>query len=267
MAAALEPINTNPTYADVDRGVHRIMETPGLLFWAWIAFCATLVAIAGALWTRQIYEGPRRHRPEAAHDVGGLHHELRVLGRNRALGHADLRDSLPLPHSMADRGLSPRRDDDLVCGAHRRTVSAHSSWPCMECLLAVALPQRALSAAELPLAAGMGRLRGVDLPHHQRDLPADGTDSRRRQRARRGQGSAPNVLLDPVLRMARHRRAMAALPDDVPAAGRPRDAAGHLGPQRSVVGLRDGAACPDGTARFSRRTSSRARFSPASRWY
>ena len=49
MAAAIEPINTNPTYADIDRGVHRIMSPPGLLFWAWIGFCATLVANRGAL--------------------------------------------------------------------------------------------------------------------------------------------------------------------------------------------------------------------------
>ncbi len=57
MAAAIEPINPNPTYADVDRGVHRLMEPPGLIFWVWIGFCATLVAVAAALWTRQIYEG------------------------------------------------------------------------------------------------------------------------------------------------------------------------------------------------------------------
>ena len=57
MAAAIEPINTTPTYADIDRGVHRIMEPPGAVFWVWIGFCAILVAIAGALWTRQIYEG------------------------------------------------------------------------------------------------------------------------------------------------------------------------------------------------------------------
>jgi hypothetical protein len=43
MAAAIEPINTSPTYADIDRGGHRIMELPGLLFWAWIGFCATVL--------------------------------------------------------------------------------------------------------------------------------------------------------------------------------------------------------------------------------
>ncbi len=55
MAAAA--INTQPTYADIDRSVRRIMEPPGLAFWAWIGFNATLVAIAGALWGRQIYTG------------------------------------------------------------------------------------------------------------------------------------------------------------------------------------------------------------------
>jgi Ni/Fe-hydrogenase subunit HybB-like protein len=56
VAAAAEPITT-PTYADVDRSVRRVMDPPGLMFWAWIFFCAALVAIAAGLWTRQIYEG------------------------------------------------------------------------------------------------------------------------------------------------------------------------------------------------------------------
>ncbi len=55
MAAAA--INTSPTYADIDRSVRRVMEPPGLAFWAWVGFNATLVAIAGALWGRQIYVG------------------------------------------------------------------------------------------------------------------------------------------------------------------------------------------------------------------
>src|SRR5690242_16624252 len=33
------------------------MDPPGLLYWVWIFFCASLVAIAAGLWTRQIYEG------------------------------------------------------------------------------------------------------------------------------------------------------------------------------------------------------------------
>jgi Ni/Fe-hydrogenase subunit HybB-like protein len=46
-----------PSYADVDRQVLRTMEPPGMLYWVWILFCFTLVGVAVALWTRQIYEG------------------------------------------------------------------------------------------------------------------------------------------------------------------------------------------------------------------
>jgi molybdopterin-containing oxidoreductase family membrane subunit len=56
VAAAAERIS-GPTYADIDRGVRRIMEAPGLAYWAWVGFCFTLVAIGAALWTRQIYVG------------------------------------------------------------------------------------------------------------------------------------------------------------------------------------------------------------------
>jgi len=55
--AAAAPEIATPTFSDVDRSVLRVMQTPGLLYWAWIGFCFTLVAIGAALWTRQIYEG------------------------------------------------------------------------------------------------------------------------------------------------------------------------------------------------------------------
>jgi Ni/Fe-hydrogenase subunit HybB-like protein len=55
--AAVPKQIVEPSFADVDRNVLKAMERPGLLFWAWVGFCFTLVGIAAALWTRQIYEG------------------------------------------------------------------------------------------------------------------------------------------------------------------------------------------------------------------
>ena len=52
----------------------------------------------------------------------------------------------------------------------------------------------------------------------------------------------------------------------VPAAGRPGDAAGRVGAHRRQLRLRDRRSCPAGTRRSSRRTSSPARSTPASRW-
>ena len=48
MAAAVqEP--TTPTFRDIDRGVLRVMDFPGVAFWIWIGFCFSLVAIAAIL--------------------------------------------------------------------------------------------------------------------------------------------------------------------------------------------------------------------------
>ncbi|MFZ1122783.1 MAG: NrfD/PsrC family molybdoenzyme membrane anchor subunit [Candidatus Binataceae bacterium] len=57
MAAAIDDINLDPTFADIDRSARAIMEPPGWKYWVWIGFLATLIAIAIGLWTRQIYEG------------------------------------------------------------------------------------------------------------------------------------------------------------------------------------------------------------------
>jgi Ni/Fe-hydrogenase subunit HybB-like protein len=57
VAAAVKDINLDPTFADIDRSARAIMEPPGWKYWVWIGFLATLIAIAIALWTRQIYEG------------------------------------------------------------------------------------------------------------------------------------------------------------------------------------------------------------------
>lgn len=56
MAAAPKQID-HPDFADIDRSVLRVMEPAGLAYWVWIGFCFTLVGIAAAMWTRQIYSG------------------------------------------------------------------------------------------------------------------------------------------------------------------------------------------------------------------
>jgi molybdopterin-containing oxidoreductase family membrane subunit len=56
VAAAVD-INLEPTYADIDRSVRAIMAPPGYKYWIWVGFLSALVALAIALWTRQIYEG------------------------------------------------------------------------------------------------------------------------------------------------------------------------------------------------------------------
>ena len=66
--------------------------------------------------------------------------------------------------------------------------------------------------------------------------------------------------------LARLGAPLAPLRDGVPAARRPRDAAGRLGAHGRQLRLRRRASCPAGTRRSSRPTSSPARSTPASRW-
>ena len=59
MAAAVDhSSNYNDlSYLDVDRTAQRVMAPAGLKYWMWVGFCAFLVAVGVAFWTRQIYEG------------------------------------------------------------------------------------------------------------------------------------------------------------------------------------------------------------------
>jgi Ni/Fe-hydrogenase subunit HybB-like protein len=57
VAAAVNDINLDPTFADIDRSVRAILEPPGVRYWIWIGFLLTLVLIGTGLWTNQIYNG------------------------------------------------------------------------------------------------------------------------------------------------------------------------------------------------------------------
>jgi Ni/Fe-hydrogenase subunit HybB-like protein len=57
VAAAVNDINLDPTFADIDRSVRAILEPPGFRYWLWIGFLLTLVLIGTGLWTNQIYNG------------------------------------------------------------------------------------------------------------------------------------------------------------------------------------------------------------------
>jgi molybdopterin-containing oxidoreductase family membrane subunit len=57
VASAVNDINLDPTFADIDRSARAILAPPGYKYWIWIGFLLTLTLLAGALWTRQVYVG------------------------------------------------------------------------------------------------------------------------------------------------------------------------------------------------------------------
>ena len=85
-------------------------------------------------------------------------------------------------------------------------------------------------------------------------------------RPRRERAGKQRRLRPARARLARRGAPLGAPRDGLPAARRPGDAARGLGAPRGVARLRRSATRPAGTRRSSRRTSSPARCSPASRW-
>jgi Ni/Fe-hydrogenase subunit HybB-like protein len=57
VATAVNDINLDPTFTDIDRSARAILAPPGYKYWIWIGFLLTLTLLAGALWTRQVYVG------------------------------------------------------------------------------------------------------------------------------------------------------------------------------------------------------------------
>ena len=86
----------------------------------------------------------------------------------------------------------------------RRPLPPDSRRPSVARVLALPVSQHDERVAAVPFAAGMGRLRGLDLRHHLRRLLVHRHDSRLRHPARPGNDAAGEVLLRPaVARLAR----------------------------------------------------------------
>ena len=116
------------THADVTRDVVATLEPPsrGLPAAAGRAPSALfLVGLADLPDPGQGRPGPRRIQP--ADLLERLHHDLRVLDRHRARGHADLGDPVPVPLPVAHGGLPLHRGDDGVRGHDGRRCSRSST--------------------------------------------------------------------------------------------------------------------------------------------
>ena len=135
-------------------------------------------------------------------------------------------------------------------------------------LLAVPVPEHDGPLAAVPQPADLGRLRGLDLRHGLAALLVRRPDPRPGDAARPRRRSARRQIIYGMLAMgwrgsARHwhRYETAYL-----LLAGPGDAARALGPHGRVASTSPSASCPAGTPRSSRRTSSPARSTPASRW-
>ena len=182
----------------------------------------------------------RRIGTERTGGVGGLHHHLRVLGRYRALRHADLGDPLPFPRALAAGDLPRVRGDDRLRGHDSRAVPPDPRRPRVARVLAGAVSERALPVAELQVTARLGRLRHHDLLHRFGGLLLPGHHPGSRRGARPCAGSQEEVLPDHLAGLARDGPRVAPLLEGVHLPGGPRHAPGALCALGGVVGLRNG---------------------------
>ena len=151
--------------------------------------------------------------------VGGLHHHLRLLDRYRPRRNPDLGDPVPLPLAVAHRGLPRHRSDDGLRGDDGRALPDHSHRPAVVLLLAAALSERPVPLAEFQVAADLGRLRDLHLPHGFHHVPLRGTGAGHRRRAGQDAGLASQRVFDLLVGLEGHRQPVAALHPGLPVSG------------------------------------------------
>ena len=96
------------SYRTINEDILRTLRMPGPAYWGVITvLVGVLLFGVYAFWTQtQLGLGVAGYEHPAP--VGHLHHKLRLLGRHRPLGYADLRGALPVQGPMADRRCTRR---------------------------------------------------------------------------------------------------------------------------------------------------------------
>src|SRR5437870_2811212 len=110
-------------------------------------------------------------------DVGVGHREFRVVDRHRARGDADLGDLVFAAATVAHGGESRSRGDDDFRGDVRGDFSGDARGAGVVRLVAVPDPECEFDLAAVPLAADVGRVRGLDVFHGVGAFLVYGTDS------------------------------------------------------------------------------------------
>ena len=110
-------------------------------------------------------ERRRRLGRKQAGRLGVGHHELRVLDRYRPRRHAHLGDPFPHAAEVAHLDQSRRGSDDALRGHLRGHFPRHPRRSRLDGVVPRADPECQRHLAELPFAAALGRVRGLDLFH------------------------------------------------------------------------------------------------------
>ena len=238
----------------------------------------TRSSVTGARRARAL-RGARRTRSSTGIGVWGnnipvawafAHHQLRLVDRHRPRRHVHLRHP-PAPRAAVAHVDQPlRRGDDALRGRAGGALPALPPGPAVVRLLARPLPvRRWASGRSSRVVAPVGRRRGH--ARTSRSRSSSGTsglipDLAAAARSRADAAAAAHLrhLRARLARVGARTGATTASPTWL--LGGPRDAARPLGPLASSASTSRSRSCPAGTRPSSRRTSSPAPSSRASRW-
>ncbi len=213
-----------------------------------------------------------RHRRLGHQQPGRLglrHHELRLLDRYRPRRHADLAPILFLFRqkwrTAINRSAEAMTIFAVMCAGLFPLL--HTGRPVVRLLDLPVLPTTWAAVAELPSPARVGRVRGQHLLHHLGAVLVHGHGSRPRDVPRsRDEQPRATRLRHLSLGWRGSPRHWHRYETRVPDPRRPRDAAGALGALDRRPSTSPPRSSRAGTPRSSRRTSSPAPSSRASRW-
>src|SRR5579863_1229540 len=167
--------------------------------------------------------------------------QLRLVDRYRPRRHADLGDSSSAQPVVAQCDQSLRRSHDDFRGIVRGHVPGAAYRPPMAGVLAAAVSEYDVALAAIPQPAGLGRVRGLDVPDDLGGVLVYRPDSRFRDSARFGQATLEGRDLRRALHgMAQLGAPLAEIRKSRLAAGRTFDAAGGFSPHGREFRLRGG---------------------------
>ena len=211
--------------------------------------------------------GDRHLGPQRARRLGVGHHELRVLGRDRARRDAHLGDPLPLPPDMAHLDQPLGGGDDHLRGHVRPDVPGDPRGTRLGRLLDVPAPEPDGHVAQLQEPAPLGRLRGQHLRNRlvpvlvRRPDPGPGDDSRSGENPHPAGSSTVSSPSDGGAPCGNG--ITTKPPTSFSPPSRRRWSSRFIRSSRWISRSRSSL---DGIRRSSRPTSSRARSSPGSPW-
>ena len=212
-------------------------------------------------------QGRRHLGHQHARRLGLCDHQLRLVGRHRPRRDVYQRVSAAAAAGLAHLDQSIRRSDDALRRRVRRHVPAAAPGPAVGVLLADAVSEHDAALAAVPQPAGVGRVRGQHLCDGVADVLVCRPDS--------GSGDAARSLASTGLRRSSTAccRWAGAIRPGTGSAISPPTCCWPVWRRRwwsrctaSWVWTSPADRCRAGTARSSRRTSSRAPSSAASRW-